>query len=76
MIVMTEVKNPDLARVDEVGLASLAPGVRSRHRRIVPNLSTVELSRKASRVNVLSRRSLLVSSFAAARSRSYSASCS
>jgi hypothetical protein len=26
MIVMTEVKNPDLSKVDEVGLASLAPG--------------------------------------------------
>jgi len=26
MIVMAEVKNPDLAKVDEVGLASLAPG--------------------------------------------------
>src|SRR6266566_834079 len=26
MIVMTEVKNPDLSKVDEIGLASLAPG--------------------------------------------------
>lgn len=45
MIVMTEVKSPDLARVDEVGLASLAPGGGHGIAGSF-NLSTVELFAK------------------------------
>jgi hypothetical protein len=45
MIVMTEVKNPDLAKVDEVGVASLAPGGGHGIAGSF-NLSTVELFAK------------------------------
>jgi hypothetical protein len=45
MIVLTEVKNPDLARVDEVGLASLQPGGGHGIAGSF-NLSTVELFAK------------------------------
>jgi hypothetical protein len=46
VIVMTEVKNPDLSKVDEVGLASLAPG-GGHGIAGSANLSTVELFAKA-----------------------------
>jgi hypothetical protein len=46
IIVMTEVKNPDLGKVDEVGLASLAPGGGHGIAGSM-NLSTVELFAKA-----------------------------
>ena len=42
---MTEVKNPDLSKVDEVGLASLAPGGGHGIAGSF-NLSTVELFAK------------------------------
>jgi hypothetical protein len=45
VIVLTEVKNPDLSRVDEVGLASLAPGGGHGIAGSF-NLSTVELFAK------------------------------
>jgi hypothetical protein len=45
MIVMAEVKNPDLGRIDEVGLASLAPGGGHGIAGSF-NLSTVELFAK------------------------------
>jgi len=45
VIVMTEVKNPDLSRVDEVGLVSLAPGGGHGIAGSF-NLSTVELFAK------------------------------
>jgi hypothetical protein len=45
MVVMTEVKNPDLSKVDEVGLASLAPGGGHGIAGSF-NLSTVELFAK------------------------------
>jgi len=45
MVVMTEVKNPDLARVDELGLASLQPGGGHGIAGSF-NLSTVELYAK------------------------------
>jgi len=45
MIVMTEVKNPDLSKVDEVGVASLAPGGGHGIAGSF-NLSTVELFAK------------------------------
>ncbi len=45
MIVMTETKNPDLSKVDEVGLASLAPGGGHGIAGSF-NLSTVELFAK------------------------------
>jgi len=45
MIVMTEVKNPDLSKIDEVGLASLAPGGGHGIAGSF-NLSTVELFAK------------------------------
>ncbi len=46
IVVMTEVKNPDLSKVDEVGLASLAPG-GGHGIAGSANLSTVELFAKA-----------------------------
>ena len=46
VIVLTEVKNPDLSRVDEVGLASLAPGGGHGIAGSF-NLSTVELFAKS-----------------------------
>jgi hypothetical protein len=46
IIVMTEVKNPDLSKVDEVGLASLAPG-GGHGIAGSANLSTVELFAKS-----------------------------
>ena len=46
MIVMTEVARPDLSKVDEVGLVSLAPGGDHRIAGSM-NLSTVELFAKA-----------------------------
>jgi hypothetical protein len=46
VVVMTEVKNPDLGRVDEVGLATLAPG-GGHGIAGSANLSTVELFAKA-----------------------------
>jgi hypothetical protein len=46
VVVMTEVKNPDLSKVDEVGLASLAPG-GGHGIAGSANLSTVELFAKA-----------------------------
>jgi hypothetical protein len=45
IIVLTEVKNPDLSKVDEVGLASLAPG-GGHGIAGSANLSTVELFAK------------------------------
>jgi len=45
IVVMTEVKNPDLSKVDEVGLASLAPGGGHGIAGSF-NLSTVELFAK------------------------------
>jgi hypothetical protein len=45
VIVMTELKNPDLSKVDEVGLASLAPGGGHGIAGSM-NLSTVELFAK------------------------------
>jgi hypothetical protein len=46
VVVMTEVKNPDLGKVDEVGLATLAPG-GGHGIAGSANLSTVELFAKA-----------------------------
>jgi hypothetical protein len=46
IVVMTEVKNPDLSKVDELGLASLAPGGGHGIAGSF-NLSTVELFAKA-----------------------------
>jgi hypothetical protein len=46
IVVMTEVKNPDLSKVDEVGLVSLAPGGGHGIAGSF-NLSTVELFAKA-----------------------------
>ena len=46
VVVMTEMKNPDLSKVDEVGLASLAPG-GGHGIAGSANLSTVELFAKA-----------------------------
>jgi hypothetical protein len=46
IVVMTEVKSPDLSRIDEVGLASLAPGGGHGIAGSF-NLSTVELYAKA-----------------------------
>ena len=54
MIVMTEVKNPDLSKVDEVGLVSLAPGGGHGIAGSL-NLSTVELFAKG--IAALTRRS-------------------
>jgi hypothetical protein len=47
-VVLTEVKNPDLAKVDDVGLATLAPG-GGHCIAGSANLSTVELFAKAVR---------------------------
>jgi len=46
IVVMTEVRNPDLSKVDEVGLASLSPG-GGHGIAGSANLSTVELFAKA-----------------------------
>jgi len=46
VVVLTEVKNPDLSKVDEVGLASLAPGGGHGFAGSF-NLSTVDLFAKA-----------------------------
>jgi hypothetical protein len=46
IVVMTEVKSPDLSKVDEVGVASLAPGGGHGIAGSF-NLSTVELFAKA-----------------------------
>jgi hypothetical protein len=46
VVVLTEVRNPDLGRVDEVGLATLAPG-GGHGIAGSANFSTVELFAKA-----------------------------